>query len=386
MSGQIARLPITFDTWITKSQEWGFTFPSRHLRASASYRGQSRQFILGAEAMLAHFLIASATLQTPQTVQIDLKRDAFVVTGPSGPETVPLRQTPKVAQDKFALKDGDHWVVWDQRGLTVRVGTHAKTTRLPDVATSLKANTREQIAETIDKIQRGERTREAAALSGFELVGEQLYLLVRWEEKGGAPWMECVVRVDLATKSNAPVFVGRMPAVSKASGPVADELFLTGGKLATIAVDGPQWGLAFWDVAESFGRFVGIGSGLARHSVQPDGASVLFVEDTGYRTQLGGVAQLPSGERRNLVESAGRVSFVSAKPIVARIDDDLGVALRFAGSGLEQRFAKGTEARACGYGLLVWSPKEAPLRAALFPGSDWIPSARWSPAQSGKTP
>lgn len=311
-------------------------------------------------------------------IGLEYRDGAFVMNDGQGERKIVIDPPRPPAQTVFSTKVKNTWMVWDNRGLTLRTGDKVASTRFPYIPTSPKVLSREQILETIEKIDQGKRQREASALAGHALVGDSMFFLVRWEESDGRPWLEVLVKVDATADDPKPEFVGKMPSSSFAQGTIDNQLFYRGTRVGAVGRLGDDWGLSAYNLEDGSVSFTKFGQGLLRASVQPGHTMVLFVERTGYGTQIAGSVDLTTMARTDYAESRDSLSFFSAKPLLIRTDDAKGVTLRYVETGAEVRVPVGTEARMTGVGVLAWAPANAPRKAFLFDPARWIQVGSWT--------
>lgn len=326
-------------------------------------------------AQLALLSVLAVSVTNPQ---IQFEDGSFKVFDAENSESVRLSAKPLPPPKKYLSQKGSKWVCWDERGLTIRVGKAAKTSRLPDIATSPKALSREQIVETVALIKAGTRKREAAALSGVQRLNDTVFLLVRWDQSDGGPWLEALVKVDLNEDSPKPQFVAKLPGLTKARNPINYELLRTPGGLVCVAERGTTWGLAKFDEAKNAMAWTPVGDRLMRYSMQPGGATALFIEQSSYGTKLAGRFHPSTGSKKIYCESRYDLNFVASSPLVVAEQTPQAMVLRAVESGLEQRFALGTQAKSTGLGMLAWSPASAPVRASLLDPNGWKVLANWT--------
>lgn len=320
------------------------------------------------------FTLAIAQQTAPM---IDYRAGAFTVSAEGFSQTVQAVDDPARPTRAMSVRSGEYWVMWDDRGLTVRVGDQATTTRLGDVATSPRVQTRDEIIATAEKIASGRRSRDAKALSGWQFSGDELYLVFRWEESDGTPWLEALFRLNVPAKDRKPALVGRFEGLSQAKGAVDERLFLHRGAPAMVTTREHEWGISAWDASAGKATFSKLGERLMSNRVSADGESVFFLERSAYGTALAG-RTATDGVRELFAEFRGQGYFVSTEPAIVLIEDDRNVRLRICESGQEQSFALGTAATMTERGILAWSPKDAPVRAVLLSATDLSPLARWS--------
>lgn len=326
--------------------------------------------------MLTLGIALGMTLQKAD-IGLAFRDGAFVMNDGQGERKIVIDPPRAPAPDVYSTKVKNTWMVWDSRGLTVRTGDKVASTRFPYIPTSPKVLSREQILESIEKIDQGKRQREASGMAGHALVGDSMFFLVRWEEADGRPWLEVLVKVDATAEEPKPEFVGKMPSSSFAQGMVDNQLFYRGTRIASVGRLGDDWGMSAYNLEDGSVSFTKFGQGLLRASVQPGHQTVLFVERTGYGTQIAGSVDLTTMARTDYAESRDSLSFFSAKPLLIRSDDAKGVTLRYVETGAEVRVPIGTEARMTGVGVLAWAPAAAPRKAFLYDPARWITVATW---------
>src|ERR1051325_6044644 len=93
-----------------------------------------------------------------QPATIDLFQDSFIVRYNGKRAEVPLQvPRPKPALN-VSFRKNQNFAVWDDRGLTIRIGKQVKSLRLEEFAVSPRIFTKAEIQETIAK----KRNRKAA--------------------------------------------------------------------------------------------------------------------------------------------------------------------------------------------------------------------------------
>ncbi len=331
-------------------------------------------------------------LQTTAVSGVDTVRLAydgwnFVATGSNWTERVPVSTATLPPAKTFEFSDGELSIKFDGKQMTITLGKYTRSTRFPDIPTSPRLFSKEQIRDAIQGIEAGSRAREVSALSGYELLGDQMYLLLRWDDEDRKPIFEALVSIDLAEAIPWFKVVDKMPGVSTATGSISDELLVVNGRLATVAKNSEKWGLATWDLDKKYTRFYPIGSGLMRYSIPSQAPSkLLFVERTSYGSWLAGRVDLATNEREDLAEDRDKVSFVATDPTVLRFDSEQGCRIRYLASGLESSFPAWTAARDTPHGLITWYPSTKPTTATWYAKGTWTPVARWTQPPPAKPP
>lgn len=325
-------------------------------------------------------------------VSLQYFQDDFIIRSGAKKVVARVKDAPLAAPNAVVFRKDRTFAVWDERGLTVRIGKRFKSYRLQEIATSPKVFDRDQIRENLALFASGKRSKAASALSGARRIGENAYFLVRWEDSPGKPWLEALVRVDLTEKAPAWHYVGKFEGYSTAKAPIEDKLWLHAGSLTVVARRGEDWGESFYSSdLKAFG-FRKLGVRLIdlapnpRRSTHPEmGAS--FVEKTAYGTYLAGTVDLETAKRTEILESWAPVQLIDqASPMLALIGEGDHLALRNGDSGVEMALPSGAQIRRTTEGLLVWTPSASPTKAWLYRTEDFAVRATWSQAARSDAP
>ncbi|RYG35541.1 hypothetical protein EON81_12420 [bacterium] len=281
----------------------------------------------------------------------------------------PAEPEPKMS---VAYRRNARYAVWDERGLTVRDGKKVRSTFLEEIAVSPKAQTREEIVETVALLKKGSRTKRAAALSGSRRVGNAAFFVPRWVDSKGQTWLEALVRLDLDKPNAKPQLMMAFEGHSTATRALDDRLLVYKGKLAMVTATEVKWGLSTYDVATSKKEFDELGAELRQYL--PGG---LFVEKTNYGTFVAGRVDLESGKRDILAESRDELRFLDeTSPLMAIETSNTGVTVRNLDSGAVANVPIGSQVGRMGDMIAIWSPKAKPVRAAVYDPSRWNAVAR----------
>lgn len=271
-----------------------------------------------------------------------------------------------VSTTKVTYRRDDAFAVWDARGLSVRHRTFTMSTRLPEIAVTPKLFAKEDILVTKELVEKGERTREATALSGSRRLGDEVFFLVRWEEKSGKPWLEALVKVNLKQDKPKPELVGRFGGFTAARGQVDDQLVLVAGSPAAfVRTEDGKWGVSSYNRETNAFAFTPLGQSLrAATTLSPRLA--IAMEDTGYGRVRVARIDLTTAARRDVAELVGEPKFVdSGVPPLAIVPTNLGLALRNLDTGVQMLLPEKPVVRRTDAGILVWAEGE-PKSAALY--------------------
>lgn len=306
-------------------------------------------------------LLAGQTLGP--TLTLDQDEFTAVALGKTAKE--PL-QTPARQTDRVTYRKDDAFAVWDSRGLSIRHGSFVMTTRLPEVAVTPKLFTRDEILQTQAAITSHERRREASALSGSRRIADEAYFLLRWDDKGGKPWLEALVRVNFSQAKPKPELVGRFEGTSMARGTLDDKLVLIGTSPGAFTRrDDGSWGLATFDRLSKEFAFKPLGESLL-DVVTLSPKLALAMERTDYGKVRVARMDLVSGARRDLAELTGVPEFLdTGQPPLVWVPTNLGPALRNLETGVQMNLPEKPVVRRTPAGIIVW-PTGKPELGALY--------------------
>jgi len=309
---------------------------------------------------------------------LDYHAGVFSLTQGKVSTRIPVTATPAKSPSSVSFRKDDNYVVWDSRGLTIRHGNRSSTTLLEETPTSPRLFEHAILLQTVADLKSGKKQRPASALSGALRIGGDVFLLVRWDDKAGKPWMEALVRVALAGVSLKPEVLGRFDAMSIAYKPIDDRLTVIGGRLGIVARQGKTWGLASFDSTASKFDFHPLGDDLISYlSTSPK--TGFFFEKTVYGTTVGGRVDLASGYRKTTFESRGAARFLdSSLPPIILSSRDQDSRIRYVDSGAEIAVPFGSGVARAGSSILVWSPAAKPTSATLYDPERWFARAKWT--------
>lgn len=273
--------------------------------------------------------------------------------------------TPKAKTVSF--RRDKRWAVWDERGLSTRDDDWTFSDRLEAVSVSPRILKKAEILATLAKIKAGKRTREATALSGSRIIGGTVYLLPRWEDADGKPWLEALVAVDLSQPHPKPKLLGSFAGISLSHEEKGDRLGIQDGQLTVAVNTGSAWGMATYDPKTAHFGFKACGVKLL--AFEPDGP---MIESTSYGTTLAG--RWDGTRTIPWLETRGPAEFIPGPgPIMVRTGD----RLRNAVTGAELKLAPDAAVRRSRYGLVIFWPETSPRSARLVEPNRLEELARW---------
>ena len=325
-------------------------------------------------ALLISLAMQAQTLDKPS---VQYYQHEFQIRSHGKVERVPLA-TPVVPDPPFvAFRKNDAFAVWDDRGLTVRKGPKAFSTRLPDIAVSPHAFSRDEILKTIRKIRSGEVVKNAAALSGAKRIGKDVYFLLRWEDRSNKPWAEALVQVDLEDPNPQPKLLGRFGGLSTATKPIDDKLQVLHGRLTIVAKSEKSWGLSTYDPETQ--RFTTQSMGGTLLSFAPlNTTQGQFVEISSYGTQIAGRVDLETGTRKIFYEGRERVRFADllTPPIILATSDGKTKLINGV-TGAVRVVPFEAQAKRTENSVLLYTPADDPKTVWQLTPETWASVANW---------
>lgn len=292
--------------------------------------------------------------------------DTFVVRKGAVKELIP-QEIPEPKPRIVSFRRDKRWAVWDERGLATRDGDWTMNDRFEAICVSPKIQKKAEILATVAKVKAGKRTREASGISGARIIAGVVYLLPRWDDADGKPWLEALVSVDLTQPHPKPKLLGAFAGISLSREERGDRLNIQNGLLTVAVNTGSAWGLATYDPkAAKFGFKT---CGVKLLEFDQDGP---MIEATSYGTTLAG--RWDGTRTIPWLETRGPAEFVPGPgPIMVRTGD----RLRNAVTGAELRLAPDASIRRSKYGLVIFWPESSPRSARLVEPSRLEELARW---------
>lgn len=315
------------------------------------------------------FLLVSSLLQTqtPVVPSLQVVGNKINVTVAGKTQTISADEDPSKEKpaDHIAFRRDDRWAVWDARGLTVRDGKKAISTKLGDIAVSPRAFPREEILKNLDLFKSKKRNKDSDSLSGSVRIGTKCYFMPRWTASDGSTWLEALVVVDLSEANPRPKFLGRFKGFSSANLNIDDKLFLVKDQLSIVSRQGDTWGLSYFDDTQSSFEFNPLGSNLVAYY-----RGGFFLETTSYGTSIVGQIDLASGVRKNLFETRSKtVELADGSPFAVVRNRDNTVIKNLKTGGQITHSAKAYMTPVNNF-VLVWT-KDTRTAAWLYEPTRW---------------
>lgn len=310
--------------------------------------------------------------------QLSFENGAFIIRGEgSEPETfVALVPEPSpIVGGKFKVLLNGVLVSFDQRGLGVQYRGKGGFSGLTYVPTSAKAFSAPEIVQNAEMIRAGTRQDRATALSGFEIIGNVAYLLVRWEDSDGKAWLEAIVSVDASSDEPVTKFVGRFDGLTDAKGLVSDKLDAGIGGLVSLISHSDKVGVGVvalpkGDVSYSYFE-------IAPKTLIFNNHMLYGVAKTDYGTLMLSTIDESTLVQKPIFETRGEIVNIGVQSAMG-VKEGGVLQLLSLESGSLTTFAKDSGIAGTPYGVLVWFPKEEPKSAILLERGGWTKVATWS--------
>lgn len=328
-------------------------------------------------------LLAGLTLSQAQTNPITYQDEVFTLKGSSEPiqiSTIPGLRPMNTTTGRIWLPVGSRVLTFDEEGIGIRANNRKNFSTLPAVATSEKLFTKEE-ADAINRaVATGNRTLDLAAISGWEKIGNTVYLLCRWETKAKEPWLEALVAVDMGQTPPQSTLVGKFEGMSTAKGQVNDKLVNYQGQLMVPTVT--KTGLAISSYNLETTKF----TTQAFANNTPANIDLKILENSRYgvsiqKTRAGTilVGTFAIGETGHTLsnEVRGTVIGLYEPSILAYLRRGRKVLLNLL-TGAEIEIPRNSGIEATSQGLFLWTPERSPKQAALYTFGSFRTLNRWS--------
>lgn len=326
--------------------------------------------------MLTAVAFASALLAQPD---ISFQDSTFTIAEADQVYTVSLSAITEhrpVSADRLRIELDGTVITFDNRGIGIHYADKGGYTGLPSMTNTRKLWSVEEILENVRLIEAGVRQAALSAISGYELLGDTLYLLARWDDVDGQTWLEAFVRIEIGDERPQAHLVGRFDGYSMSTGPVSDTLESYGDQLVMLVRDNGGITVAMYDPYNDVMSYERVADGATNAWILPDRVRFLTEQTTPYGTTFIGMGRLDDFSHRRFSEIRGSVtSALSSSYIICR--EAGGSILINVGTGARHRLLDEERAAATPLGVLVWSPRDQPERARLVRATDFKQVADW---------
>ncbi len=329
--------------------------------------------------MLSAALIAGmAAAQVSR--EISFSNRVFTLSGPEGALSVsidPGFQPMNTSTGRLWLPVNGYVMTFDKNGLGFRRNNHTDYTTFATVATSDKIFSAEELAQIKRDIESGTKRAAVSGISGWEQIGNKVYLLLRWDDSSGRPWLETLFAIDFNPSRPKSYYLGRFTGISTGKGAVSDRLMAENGLLYAITQDekgsylsqfaleekkfGAQpLGPRFFDAKLIEGSLNGFG--LIRSSA---GTWVVHLVDR------------EAGRSHPAAEFRGTINNVYPPAVLDYTNTANRRILLNLSSGAEVVLPNDCGVESTHAGIFLWTPKANPTQAALYSPPTFRTLARW---------
>ena len=179
----------------------------------------------------------------PQPYQLRYFQGEFILRKDREAWRVRVPPAPPAPVTSIAYRRDDCWAVWDERGLTIRVGDKLTSSKLEGIARSPRIFPHAELVESLEKVRKGERSAFASGIGGSRRLGNYAYFVPRWLDKTGAVWLEALVRVDMTKPNPKPELVARIPGTTLVRNALDKWLLADDGGLALPVTTTEGWAI-----------------------------------------------------------------------------------------------------------------------------------------------
>lgn len=304
--------------------------------------------------------------------KVALESGSFVVEGAGGKESVPLVSAKKKMlginpiNQNFQIVLGGKNLLFD--GKTFKIsskGTKPLISQFKEIPVSGKIATKESNEALMKLVREKKRTLEFSAISGWESIKKDLYLLLRWDDSDKKPWLETVVKFDMTQSAPKPKLIGRFEGMSFAGGKSDDILTLRGPNLAILANNETGFGMARLSLDGSTASFKRLGNAVGKARMSAEGDVAWTLTPTSYGTNIMGIADLDQNDYREVSEFRGKMTEI-VFPSYAKYKTDNKNSLINLKSGASMDMKDEFGQHPTSSGLLVWTPSRNPKEAYLL--------------------
>jgi len=313
---------------------------------------------------MSTLLLVAALGQAPT---VTLQAGAFRLQAGDKAHTVPIhpKQLHGTLKGTFLWTENGVRVVFDKGGLRAgKVGALQKVS-LRAFATSPRFQSAAQIRETASLIGKGVRSAEPSALSGYEVVGKGLVLLLRWEDRAGKPWLEALATLADGGSGMKATGLGRFDGIGFATGLVDDELFGEGGRLLAPTNFEGRFGIASTDERGGARRFRPLGDEVGGVAWRPGLPEAFVTRPVGEGNIGVSCVDTANGSWRSLLEYRGKIGNLLPEGWAKLVMDGKPWAANLW-TGARTPIAANANMEHTPFGLLVWAPSSDPKQAWLL--------------------
>lgn len=328
-------------------------------------------------------LLAGLTLSQAQTNPITYQDEVFTLKGSSEPiqiSTIPGLRPMNTTTGRIWLPVGSRVLTFDEEGIGIRANNRKNFSTLPAVATSDKLFSPEEADEIKRTVASGNKSLDLNAISGWEKIGNTVYLLCRWEDKAQKPWLEALVAVDMGQTPPQSSLIGKFQGMSTAKGRVNDKLVNYQGKLMVPTVT--ETGLAISAYNPGNGEFTSQPVSQEKQAnidlkLLENSRYGVSIQKTRAGTLLVGTFAIGESGHTLSNEIRGTILGLYEPSILTYLRRGRKVLLNLL-TGAEIEIPRNSGIEATSQGLFLWTPERSPKQAALYTFGSFRTLNRWS--------
>ncbi len=317
--------------------------------------------------------------QTPLR-EIKFQDGFFTLNGPEGSSKISVRpgfEAMNTSTGRLWLPAGGSILTFDEKGVGFRKNNRSTYATYASIATSDKIFNKSEI-DTINRdVAANKKSLDVSAVSGWEKIGETVYLILRWDDKQSKPWLEVLMRYEFTGGKPKATFLGRFDSLTGARGRVNDKMIAENGKLITVTHSSKTSLLESYDIAsKEFGKNA-LQDKLADSKLIEGSLLGLGISSTPAKTYLISLIDREKHESQRVAEIRGNIQGLYS-PAVLQYSHNSRTMLLSLTTGAEIIIPNNCGIESVAAGMLLWTPKDKPQAAALYSSGSFRTLARWS--------
>lgn len=326
-------------------------------------------------------LVAGTVLaqQTPLR-EITFQDGVFTLKGPEGDSQISTRpkfEAMNTATGQLWLPVDKYVLTFNEKHVGFRRDNKSNYSGYSMIASSPKLFSQAQLDEINRDVAAKKKSLDVTAISGWEKIGNRVYLIMRWEDSTSKPWLEALVEIDFT--GNAPVanLLGTFNGMTTARGRVNDKLIGENGKLYAVTESDAGSQLDWYDIASKQFSSSELGTRFTDSKLIEGSLSGMGFAVSPAKTMLVSLIDREKATSRQVAEVRGAIHGVYAPAILHYGTANRKVLLNLT-SGAEIVIPKDCGIEAVNAGILLWTPKTNPRAAALYSAGSFRTLARWN--------
>lgn len=319
------------------------------------------------------------TQQAPSR-EITYQDGLFTIKGPEGQTKVSINpgfQAMNTSTGRLWLPVGGQILTFDQNGLGFRKNNRSTYATYPSIATSDKLFSSEQIDQINRDVAANMKSLDVSAVSGWEKVGDSVFLILRWDDKKGKPWLEALMKYEFPNGKPKATFLGRFDSLTHASGRVNDKLLFENGYLFTITHGTETSLLEKYDIAKNSFEKRALSNHFTDAKLIPGSLYGMGLKRTPAKTLLISLIDREKNISHQVAEVRGTITNLYSPAILHFKSSERSTLLNLT-SGAELVIPDNCGVEAISSGLILWTPINNPQAAALYSAGSFRTLARWS--------